>query len=569
MIQRISKVFGLLSREVRGLQHAAFILAGAAFLSSILALLRDRYFAHVFGAGATLDVYYAAFRIPDLIFVGTGALVSIYTLIPELARRSDEDQKYYLDTILVGFSLFSVIASAFAALLAPTLLAFLFPAFVAAGKLPTVVMLTRIMLLQPIFLGLSNIFAAITQARGRYALYAISPLLYNFGIIAGAGLLYPLFGIAGLAWGVVLGSAFHVGVQIPSILRDGFLLRMPRIWDKTFLYNTALVSLPRSLSLSMSQLAFLGLISLAGALTSGSIAVFMFAYNLQAVPLAIIGASYSVAAFPTLASALSRGMQEEFLDHIASAARYVLFWSLPVSALVLTLRAHMVRFILGSGAFDWTDTRLTAAVFALLSLSLAAQGISLLLIRGYYAAGRTFVPLGISAFTAVLTVGLAWAGNGAFSYHPILSQVQDFMRLSGVPGSRVLSLGIAYSLSAMVGAIIMFAHFEYRFGGLVSRVQRTWWESVVAALGALAGSYLLLDLVGPLETGSTTVTVFLQGLSGGAAGLLSATLVYWIVGSRELHNIAEALHGKLFERSMQTRAVIIASPAEEQGGSVA
>ena len=119
MMRKIFGVFGLLSQEVRGLQRAASILAGAAFLSSILALLRDRYFAYVFGAGATLDVYYAAFRIPDLIFVATGALVSIYILIPELTRRSEEDQKYYLDTILVGFSLFSVVASALAALLAP------------------------------------------------------------------------------------------------------------------------------------------------------------------------------------------------------------------------------------------------------------------------------------------------------------------------------------------------------------------------------------------------------------------------------------------------------------------
>ena len=569
MIQKISGVFGFLSKEVQGLQRAAIILAGAALLSSILALLRDRYFAHVFGAGATLDVYYAAFRIPDLIFVGTGALVSVYILIPELSRRSDADQKYYLDTILTGFSLFAVLASIVAGLLAPIFLAALFPAFVVSGKLPTVVMLTRIMLLQPIFLGLSNIFAAVTQARGRYALYAISPLLYNLGIIVGAGILYPLFGIAGLAWGVVLGAALHMGIQIPSVMRDGFLNRMPRVHDMRFLSATVFVSLPRSLALSMSQLAFVGLISLAGALTTGSIAVFMFAYNLQAVPLAIIGASYSVAAFPTLAAALSQGKREEFLDHIAAAARYVLFWSLPASALVLTLRAHMVRFILGSGAFDWTDTRLTAAVFALLSLSLAAQGISLLLIRGYYAAGRTFVPLVISAGTAVLTVLLAWLGIHALSYYPLLAQVQSLMRLSGVPGSGVLSLGIAYAVSAIIGAIIMAVHFEYRFGGLFSRIQRTWWEGLIAALAALAGSYLLLELAGPLDTGSTTTTVFLQGLAGGLAGLLATVLTYWVMGSRELSEIGEALHGKLFERSMQASTVVIVAPTEEQVGSVA
>ena len=194
---------------------------------------------------------------------------------------------------------------------------------------------------------------------------------------------------------------------MPSISHDGFLRKLPYIRDRAALFATISISLPRALALSMSQLSFLGLTALAGLLTSGSIAIFVFAYNLQAVPLAIIGASYSVAAFPTLAATLSKGKREEFLEHVAIAARYVLFWSLPASALVIVLRAHMVRTVLGSGQFDWTDTRLTAAVFALLALSLAAQGLSLLLIRAYYAAGRTFVPFVVSIMTMFFTLGLA------------------------------------------------------------------------------------------------------------------------------------------------------------------
>ena len=112
----ISRAFQFLTNEVRGLQHAAYVLAGAAFLSSILALARDRLLAHVFGATNSLDVYYAAFRIPDLIFVATGALVSVYILIPELARRSEGEQRLYLDTIITGFSLFAVAVSLVAAM---------------------------------------------------------------------------------------------------------------------------------------------------------------------------------------------------------------------------------------------------------------------------------------------------------------------------------------------------------------------------------------------------------------------------------------------------------------------
>src|SRR3954470_12991536 len=157
-----------LSSEVKGLHAAVFVLAFSAFLSSLLALGRDRLLAHVFGAGPTLDIYYAAFRIPDLIFVGTGALVSVYILIPELARRSSLEQQKYIDGILAGFSLFAVSISVLAGIFAPFILEILFPQFSANGSLPALTLLTRIMLLQPIFLGISNIFAAVTQSRNRY-----------------------------------------------------------------------------------------------------------------------------------------------------------------------------------------------------------------------------------------------------------------------------------------------------------------------------------------------------------------------------------------------------------------
>src|ERR1043165_5089091 len=115
-----------LSAEVRGLHAAVFVLAFSALLSSLLALGRDRLLAHVFGAGPTLDIYYAAFRIPDLIFVGTGALVSVYILIPELARRMPEEQREYIDTVLAWFSFFAISVSLVAAFLAPAILELLF-----------------------------------------------------------------------------------------------------------------------------------------------------------------------------------------------------------------------------------------------------------------------------------------------------------------------------------------------------------------------------------------------------------------------------------------------------------
>lgn len=547
---------------MRGLHTAFYILAASALLSSLLALLRDRLLAHMFGAGTTLDLYYAAFRIPDLIFVGTGALVSVYILIPELARRMEGEQKNYIDTVVVGFSILAVAVAGGAALLAPGMLPLLFPQLLADGHLPTLVLLTRIMLLQPVFLGLSNILAGITQTRKRYWLYSLSPLLYNFGIIVGTIALYPAFGIAGLAWGVVLGAAMHFAIQLPSIIADGFFRRLPVLHDIRALYETVVISIPRALALSMNQVAFIGLTALAGLLAPGSIAVFIFAYNLQAVPLSIVGASYSVAAFPTLAAALSRGEREAFLVHIATAARYVFFWSLPITALVIVLRAHIVRVVLGSGAFDWTDTRLTAAGLALLVLSLSAQGLTLLIVRGYYAAGRTFVPFVVALVSAAGTVVLGAFAIGAFRSTVISNFTQEILRVAGVPGSNVLALMFAYSLIAIIAAFALVLHFEHRFPGFLAQVRRSWTQSALAAISGGAGAYLVLELVGPVTLASTTLSVFTRGFAAGLAGGIVSALVLRFLGNREYEETVVGLRSRLWRGSSGLGSTVVASAEE-------
>ena len=560
----MNRALRLLSYEVRGLHSAVYVIAFSALLSSLLALLRDRLLAHEFGASLTLDIYYAAFRIPDLIFVGTGALVSVYILIPELSRRAFPEQREYVDTILVGFSILTISVAALAALFSPALLAVLFPKLSAAGHLDTLVTLTRIMLLQPIFLGFSNIFGAITQVRQRYALYALSPLLYNIGIIFGVVVLYPAWGLAGLALGVVLGASMHVGIQIPSAIGDGFLRRVPRLWKPRLLWETASISIPRALALSTNQIAFIGLTALAATLAPGSIAVFMFAFNLQAVPLAIIGASYSVAAFPILAAALARGEREHFIEHIAAAARSVVFWSLPAMAIIIVLRAYLVRVVLGSGAFDWTDTRLTAAVLALLSASLAAQGITFLLLRGYYAAGKTFVPFVVSVVTALCTVGLGALLIGVFQNRFISDLVQDLLRVADVPGSTVLALAFAHTSVSILGAIGLAYHFNSRFRGFLSRVWEAWMQSLVAALAAGVGAYAILVAIGPITLASTTLSVFTKGFVAGVFGVATAALTYALLDSREFSEIAEAIRGRLRGIKMAVPESVVVS-AEEGG----
>lgn len=539
MIVRAARLF---SREIEGLHAAAYILGASALASSLLALARDRLFAHAFGAGEALDVYYAAFRIPDLIFVLIASLFSAYALIPMLSGKQTDEQHRYIDTIALGFGTLMLIVSAAAYLFMPFVMPALFPAFAQSGAADAV-FLSRILLLQPILLGFSNILAAITQTHRQYLLYALAPVLYNAGIIAGLLLLYPVFGTAGLAWGVVLGALLHVLIQLPSVMARGFFTRLPRFGSSEELKETLLLSLPRTCALGVGQTVQMVLIVIGGMLAPGSIAVFTFAFNLQAVPLAVIGASYSVAAFPTLARMASEGNMTSFVSQVVAASRHILFWSMPAIALMIVLRAHIVRMILGSGAFDWTDTRLTAASFALFSVALVASALSLLIIRAYYAAGRSYLPLLVSIASGIGAVGtilllLARGVDGAGLF------LESLLRVEDVPGTVVLLLPLGASLAAIGGAIAFMVLFERHFGGFVRGISRIFWESFTAA--GIAGflAYSVLAYLGNIGPATTLPLVVFHGFIAGLAGLAGSAMVYWFFGSPEFYEAFNAFRRK-------------------------
>ena len=466
------------------------------------------------------------------------SLFSAYALIPMLSGKQPEGQHRYIDAVTVGFGAMMFVVSAVAYALIPVLMPVLFPGLTSAGGMD-VILLSRILLLQPILLGLSNILAAITQTHRQYLLYALAPILYNIGIIAGLIVLYPLFGTTGLAWGVVLGALLHVCIQLPSVVARGFFTRLPRLQSLSELKETLFLSLPRTLALGVGQIVQMVLIIIAGLLAPGSIAVFTFAFNLQAVPLAVIGASYSVAAFPTLARMASEGDMASFVLQVVSASRHILFWSMPAIALMIVLRAHIVRVILGSGAFDWTDTRLTAASFALFSLALVASALSLLIIRAYYAAGRSYLPLVVSVGSAVGAVGsvLLLFANGMDGVGLFL---ESLLRVEDVPGTVMLILPLTSSLAAILGAIAFVSFFEAHFGGFVQGISRIFWESLTAA--GIAGSlaYATLAYLGGIGPATTLALVVFHGIVAGLAGLAGSAMVYWFFGSPEFYEAVAA-----------------------------
>jgi putative peptidoglycan lipid II flippase len=379
----------------------------------------------------------------------------------------------------------------------------------------------------------------------------MSPLFYNIGIIVGIVFLYPTMGIRGLAIGVVLGSVFHMAIQIPFLFHRGLFPRFLKRVDGTLLMVILKNSLPRALTLLLQQFVLLALTAIATIMTTGSVAVLQFAYNLQSVPLAIIGISYAVAAFPTFARLYSEGDSVAFLDHVYSALRHIIFWSVPAIALFVVIRAQIVRVILGSGsgAFDWNDTRLTAAVLALFVISLAAQSVHNLIVRAYYAAGNSRTPLVMTLISSVGIVCVSVLLYFLYWDFPLFaSTLRDTFRVEDVPGTEVLILPLAFSVVFIFHSIILVTLFvrEYGTGG-VSHLRRVSLLSLGAGITIAATAYAALNLLVDGFRVNTFLGIFMQGFIAGMVGIVAGVVFLASAKSPELKEVTAALRRRVWK----------------------
>jgi putative peptidoglycan lipid II flippase len=545
----VKRVFNFIGKEIGGLHEAAYLLGIFALLSQILALVRDRLLAASFGADQSLDLYYAAFRIPDFIFVSIASIVSLSVLIPFLMERLDQGQaeaKKFIDAIFSIFFFFIGAVAIIAWILTPYLLKLFFPAL--TQNFDTLVSMTRIMLFSPIFLGFSNFLASITQIYRRFFIYALSPVMYNLGIIIGILVFLPLWGIQGLAWGVALGAFLHCFIQIPFVWKKELFPQLQLRPHVRAVRQVLLISLPRTLAVSSNEISEFFLVALASGLAGGAISIFNFAWNLQSVPLSIIGVSYSLAAFPLLTKLFTTGDNKKFVDQMISSTRHIIFWSIPIMTLFIVLRAQIVRVILGSGRFDWSDTRLTAAALALFTISLVPQSLVLLFVRSYYARGKTRRPLFTNVASAGLIILFSYLLVQLFHQSQFFKYfIESLLRVEDLPGAVVLMLPLGFSLGVGINLVVHWIAFEKDFKGYSAPVLRALFQILSASIIMGYVTHILLEVLDNYFNINTFVGIFLQGFLAGIGGIIVGLVLLVVLKNRELRDISATFHKKIWK----------------------
>lgn len=535
----VERVLQRIAAPIRGLHQAAYLLAALTLASQVLALLRDRIFAHAFGAGHALDLYYAAFRVPDLVFTLVASLVSAYVLIPRISGMERDAVRKLLSESASFLVIFGGLVCVVLVTYMPHVLSFLFPGLATPADEAGFVLLARILLIQPILLGVSGVVASVTQVHRRFVIFALSPVLYNIGIILGAAFLYPRYGLPGIGFGVAFGAAAYLAVHIPVVMEAGVLPR-PCLPALSSMFPIVRDSVPRSLALGMNAVTALVLTALASKIATGSIAVFTFASNLEAVPLALFGSSYAVAAFPALSEASASARNDEFSNILSAGARHIILWSLVSFGLILVLRAHIVRAVLGTGAFDWDATRLTAALLAVLAFGLAADGLRLLFSRALYAARQSWRPLLYQIAGGALTVLLAFAFL-ALPERMLLAPFAAFLKVGDVPANAILLLALATTLGQAFLVLVSLVALRGVASGLARSLFRPIADGLLAALSGGAAAYAALAVAGGIAPLTTLAAVLAQGFIAGVIGLTAAALALYTVENEEFLAVALAL----------------------------
>lgn len=529
----------LFNGKTKSITSAAIIVGAASLTSRILGVLRDRVLAGEFGAGPELDIYYASFRIPDLVFnlLVLGAIsagfIPIFVSylkkgkIKEILGFKPHKKAWQLANLVLNTLVITlVITCGLLIIFAPLLVPLIAPGFSQEQREITTG-LTRIMFLSPILLGMSAIIGGILQSFKRFFVYSLAPIFYNIGIILGALYLVDIFGLYGLALGVVLGALFHLLIQLPTAFNLGYRYSWQFNLKDKGLRQIIKMMIPRTLALGINQINLLVITIIASTLAAGSIAVFNLANNLQSFPIGIFGISFAIAAFPTFAELASKRKLDKFIESFSETFRQILFFIIPASALFLILRAQIVRIILGTGRFDWEDTVLTFQSVGFFTLSLFAQALIPLLARAFYSFHNSKTPFITGLASAVLNI--------------ILSLI--LIRRFDVAG-----LALAFSIASIFNFVLLMITLRLQTKNLDE-------GTILLSLGKilLATSFLAIITqavkyaVEPLTGTETFLGIFFQGFSAALLGLIGYLLILLWLRSSELYYFINLFKKKIFK----------------------
>jgi len=530
----LNKTKQIIFAQQGGIFSSALIISGMIVISGIFGFLRYRILAGYF-TKEELDVFFAAFRLPDLIFeiLITGALTSSFIPVFIKYQKNKEELEQHISSI---FNLLLIILVMIVIVLyfsMDSLIPFITPGF-KGEKLMQVILYSKILLISQLpFLVAGNFLTGIAQAHKTFLITSVAPILYNLSVIAGTLLFASQFHLLAPILGVSVGAVLFFLIQIPIIITFKINYRLTiKITNgvKEFFRMIG----PRILTVIITQIDATIDLSLTSLLGSGSYTILYFAQHLQLLPVSVIGVAFGQASLPYLSEMVELGKRDELKKIIIESLLNLFFFTVPIMVFFVFARTPLIRIFFGGEKFDWDATVQTAYTLSYFALSLPFHAVYYFLTRCFYALFDSKTPFIISLFTIAL--------NTLLSLYFIL-----------VLKLPIWSLAISFSISVIANSTILFVILAARLKNMdipffIKEIIKITLASCTASLPA----YYLIKLMDNLLLDTTrTINVFVLLASSALLYFLLYLLLSWLLNIKELYSISRLFaKAKLFQKKI-------------------
>ena len=397
----------------RAIALAGVVVVAGVVLSRLLGWVRVAVFASQYGAGSQISAFYVAFRIPDTLFqlVAAGAVGSALVPVASALLANGEDRR--ARRLVATIANLMVMALVPLALLvwvaAPAIVPIIGPN-VDPAQVSLEIELTRWMLISPIFLALAAAFTAGLNASGIFGAPAMAPNVYNLVIIGATVALTPFMGIEGLALGVVLGAAGHMGIQAYAVRKQGRYGQVMDLHDPAVKETLKLMA-PRAFGLGVTQIVFLvnTFFAVQANLPDNitGMGIYTYAFTALQIPVGLIGVPLGIVLLPPLSQAIARGDKERFGRLVDQALRLTLFVVVPLTGMMLVLATPTLTLLFQHGSFPPEATSIAVPVFVFFLLGLVAHVLISLLAPIFYAGKDTRTPVTAALLAVAVDVAAA------------------------------------------------------------------------------------------------------------------------------------------------------------------
>ncbi|MFA7141999.1 MAG: murein biosynthesis integral membrane protein MurJ [Candidatus Paceibacterota bacterium] len=454
--------------EQKTIGKATFVIAIFTVFSRFLGLIRNRLLASTFGPTTELDIYFASFKVPDLIYsivLAGGVLVSLLPLFSDYYKKNKEKAWELINSVMNIFLIALTILAIFLFIFTKPLVSFLLSSL-DPSYIDLAVSLTRILFLAVFFLGLSSIFSTITNYFNRFLIFSLAPILYNLSIILGLVFLSPKIGIFGPAIGVLIGSFLHFFIQFLCSLNYGYKYK-PILSINKATKDFFKLLFPRIISSSASQINLLVITIISSSIAVGAITFFNFADEIRLLPVGLIGISFATAVFPHLSKSITEKNTKEFVNNFKKVFQNILYLIIPISILTFLMKDLITSIILKAGAFSSSAVQVTGLCLGVFALSLVFQCLEPTLLRAYFSLKDTKTPAIISLVFLLINLVLSFLFVSILKENIALNTFfLNFFNLKESEHVLLLGLVLAYNISLIIDFQLLYFFLKKKIGSL-------------------------------------------------------------------------------------------------------